>query len=69
MLTVQRRGAGETDLDHPGELDSGGVLLSSESPLDPTGMTATAERSIQPMRVMDLKLTVDIQKIKGKKEG
>ena len=28
-------------------------------------MTATAERLIQPMRVMDLKLTVDIQVIKG----
>jgi hypothetical protein len=31
-------------------------------------MTATAERLLQPMRVMDLKLTVDIQVIKGKEE-
>lgn len=32
------------------------------------GMTATAELFIQPIRVMDLKLTVDIQVIKGKTE-
>ena len=31
MLTVRRRDIGETDLDHPGELDGGGVLPSSEN--------------------------------------
>jgi hypothetical protein len=50
-------------------LDSGGVLLSSENSLDRTGKTATAERLKQPVRVIDLKRIVDIQKIKGRKES
>ena len=56
-------------MDHPGELDGGGVLLSSENPLDCTGETAIAERLKQPVRVIDLKRIVDIQKIKEKKES
>jgi hypothetical protein len=47
-------------------LDGGGVLLSSENPLDRTGKAATAERLRQPVRVMDLKPIVDIQTIKEK---
>lgn len=54
--------------DHPGELDGSGVLLSSENPLVQTGKTATAERTVEPLRVLDLKLEVDIQQIKGKKK-
>jgi hypothetical protein len=50
-------------------MDGGGVLLSSENPLDRTGKTATAERLRQPARVMDLKPIVDIQMIKEKKES
>jgi hypothetical protein len=50
-------------------MDGGGVLLSSENPLDRTGETATAERLRQPARVMDLKPIVDIQMIKEKKES
>jgi hypothetical protein len=50
-------------------MDGGGVLLSSENPLDRTGKAATAERLKQPARVMDLKPIVDIQMIKEKKES
>ena len=68
MLTGQRWELGETELDHPGELDSGGCCFLLRIPRNTTGMTATAERLIQPMRVMDLKLTFDIQVVKGKKD-
>jgi len=47
-------------------LDGGGVLLSSENPLDRTGKTETAERSIKPVRVMDLRPIIDIQTIEEK---
>jgi hypothetical protein len=67
-LTAWRREVGEIDLDHPGELDGGGCCFLLRIPWNNTDMTATAERLLQPMRVMDLKLKVDIQVIKGKEK-